>query len=251
MLGARVEEELALADHWVQAFTRSDVDLSSIRGVKDVVSKGFDWIVNCAGIVKSRSDETIQMVLVNAAMPHLLEDFGARVLHVSTDCVFSGNKGSYTTQDDPDPVDLYGVTKLAGELHGPASITLRTSFIGWEDGTKRGLLEWLVRQTRVNGYINALWSGLSAREVARAIVKTVENADNLQRHDLYHLSGLVISKYTLLHVLSYHLKLNVEITPVYEPVNDRSLDGSSFNRDFDYKAPSWEEMAAELARERS
>jgi dTDP-4-dehydrorhamnose reductase len=190
------------------------------------------------------------MTLVNSALPHWLEAEGCRVLHVSTDCVFSGEKGNYTPDDDADPVDLYGATKLAGELHGPSSITLRTSFIGWEDGTKRGLLEWLVRQTRVDGYVNALWSGLSAREVARAIVKTVEGAADNSQRSLYHLCGRVISKRDLLGVLNDHLKLNLEITPVYEPVNDRSFDGSMFNRDFEYEPPSWEEMAAELARER-
>lgn len=221
-----------------------------------------DWIVNCAGVVKSECEgRESDAVLVNSALPHWLEDSGVGVIQISTDCVFSGKgkprvkrdgSSGLTTQDDPDPVDFYGATKLAGELEGKRSITLRTSFIGWENGTQRGLLEWFVmnKGLAVTGFKNSHWSGLSAREVARAILKMIERADH-PGQSLYHLAGGALSKYDLLHLLNEKLDLSIKITghddwpPVY-----RALDGSLFNRDFNYSPPTWEEMAEELARER-
>jgi len=249
MLGARVVEELERANHLVFALKRQQGDLSNKDHVLNLAWTDVDWFVNCAGIVKSREAEAVQMVLVNSAAPHWLENEvmqrgePPRILHVSTDCVFSGRGHLYLPTDEPDPVDLYGATKLAGELTGSQSITIRTSFIGWENATQRGLLEWFVRQKKVQGYANAFWSGLSAREVARSITRIVSHSPDLSCGRVYHITGSVISKLNLLRTLRDALELDVEIEEVFEPHIDRSLSPN-------IGAPSWEEMAAELAQER-
>lgn len=250
MLGARVVEEFTKAGHEITPITRGDVDLKFQENVKHMMSAQPDWVVNCAGVVKSlEKEQPVQMALVNAAMPHWLEEFNlkTRILHVSTDCVFRGNVGNYSEADQPDPVDLYGATKLAGEITGPYSTTVRTSFIGWENCTERGLVEWFVRQPSWSGYTKAVWSGLSAREVARALVRVIAKP---WPKPLYHLSGQHISKYELLRLLHAALKLDGAVVGVDEPVIDRSLNGTLFADDFGYRAPTWEEMAEELARER-
>lgn len=258
MLGRCVYEQLQAAGHVVVPVVRTasirwphaiSTDLRSRVAVKAVV-RDFDWVVNCAGIVKSR-DLPQDAILVNAAMPHWLEEMTTRVLHVSTDCIFDGVKGGYTECSEPSPVDIYGATKLAGELRGPFSITLRTSFIGWEYGTERGLLAWFVRQAKegkkIDGYMNALWSGLSAREVARGISRVLQV--NPVNGGFFHISGETISKYELLYLLREHLKLDVKIEPVEKPFIDRSLDSTLFQETFDYHPPKWTTMAAELASE--
>lgn len=256
MLGARVVEELEVDNNVVGYVRAPEFDLKVKWDVRRLCQEGFDWIVNCAGIVKSRErSNPLEMVLVNSAMPHWIEDEGARVIHISTDCVFSGTIGSYETASDPDPVDLYGASKVAGELRGPRSITIRTSFIGWEYGTERGLLEWFVRQKKVEGYRRALWSGLSAREVARAVKRVLECSEPYVNSggtlgQLYHLSGDVISKHDLLCELKAALGLDVEIEDVPGPDIDRTLINSAFNATFGYKPPTWIKMAEELARER-
>jgi dTDP-4-dehydrorhamnose reductase len=252
MLGSRVVEEFERAGHDVTAYTRKELDLRELSDMSKMVrlaEKSFDWIVNCAGIVKSEAHkDLVDTVLVNSAAPHLLvESTGARILQVSTDCVFDGEEGNYSEIDSPHPVDLYGATKLAGEITQINSVTVRTSFIGWENGTRRGLLEKLVRSGAMDGYINALWSGLSAREVARALTQVIIRPSYWS---IYHLAGRRISKCDLLHLLSDKLKLSAKIFDVDAPRMDRSLDGTKFCRHFDYQPPTWEQMAEELASER-
>lgn len=249
MLGRKVCAQLFEDGHDVMPVTRAQADLRNRPQVLGA-ARGFDWIVNCAGVVKSRDDQPLDMVTMNAAMPHWLEETDARVLHVSTDCVFDGKVGRYSEAVEPSPVDLYGATKLAGELHGPRSVTLRTSFIGWERGTERGLLAWFVKQAkegnRVHGYTNALWSGLTAQQVALGISRAIG-----QRiaPGLYHLSGETISKHDLLCVLRARLGLKIEIIPLAAPIIDRSLNGSLFRERFGFRPPTWGTMAADLAIE--
>jgi dTDP-4-dehydrorhamnose reductase len=258
MLGSRVVEEFKRAGHDVTAYTRKELDLRELSDMSKTVrlaEKSFDWIVNCAGIVKSEAHkDLVDTVLVNSVAPHLLtERTGARLLQVSTDCVFDGMRGDYSEMDAPHPVDFYGATKLAGETLLNGSVVVRTSFIGWENGTKRGLLEWFVNQQyrperRVVGYDGVRWSGLSAREVARALSLMIEQATGF---GLYHLSGEVVSKYYLLSLLRKALSLDIGITQDFSNFCDRSLDGTKFCRHFDYQPPTWEQMAEELASERA
>ncbi len=211
-----------------------------------------DALVNAAGIVKQRPEggDVIESLEVNALLPHRLARFcravGTRLVHLSTDCVFSGERGGYRESDRTDPVDLYGRSKLLGEVAGEGAITLRTSMIGLGLRRKTGLVDWFLAQKgRIAGYRNAIFSGLTTSELARVIRRLLER--HAGASGVYHLSAARISKYDLLVGLGARLGSQVEIQPVDEPRIDRSLDSSRFRTEFSYAPPSWGEMLDELA----
>jgi dTDP-4-dehydrorhamnose reductase len=224
----------------------------------DDLQKAFDWadpdvVINCAGIVKSECDKNApsRVISVNSVAPHVIAMLAAqrvcRVIHVSTDCVFDGTRGSRTESDAPDATDLYGQSKAAGELLDyEHCVTLRTSFIGRDRSRGRGLLEWLLAQKNETiGYTRALWSGLSDHELARVIVDIVSTNTNLR--GLYHVSGPIISKADLLRILIGAYASPCQVLNVDEPKIDRTLDGSKFKEATGYVAPTWTAMAEELA----
>lgn len=207
--------------------------------------------VNAVGIVKQRSSaaEAIPSIQINSLFPHQLqrqvEACGGRAIHVSTDCVFSGRKGRYKETDPTDAEDLYGRSKLLGEVTGPKALTLRTSMIGRELKRRKSLLEWFLSQHgRVGGYHRAIFSGLTTLEVARVIRSLI--ADHPEACGLYHLAGPAISKHDLLCRIRDCTGRPVEIVPDGTIVVDRSLDAALFNRTFDYSPPSWETMITEI-----
>ena len=211
-------------------------------------------VVNCIGIVKQRpeSEEAITSIEVNSLLPHRLaiacRAAGARLVQLSTDCVFSGDKGRYREEDRPDPVDVYGRSKLLGEVTGEGALTLRTSMIGLGLNRKTSLVDWFLAQKgRVQGYRKAIFSGLTTRELSRVIRMILER--HPQASGLYHLSAEPIDKYTLLVKLRERLGRSVEIVPVDEPRIDRSLDSTRFRRVFAYQPPAWDAMLDELAGE--
>lgn len=185
-----------------------------------------DLVINCAGIVKSICNDAYQAALINTLLPHLVVEairpWGGRLLHVSTDCVFSGNRGGYTEFDLPDPVDLYGRTKLAGEVTEPPHLTVRTSFIGLESGNAKGLLGWFLEQKgTVRGFRKAIWSGLTADALAEILSPLAERRDVT---GLLHIAGEPIDKYRLLCLAAEVFeKTDVHIEPVDAPRCDRSL----------------------------
>ena len=185
-----------------------------------------DLVINCAGIVKSICNDGYQAALVNTLLPHLIGEairpWEGRLLHVSTDCVFSGNRGGYTEFDLPDPVDLYGRTKLAGEVTEPPHLTVRTSFIGLESGNAKGLLGWFLEQKgTVRGFRKAIWSGLTADALAEILSSVAERRDVT---GLLHIAGEAIDKFRLLCLAAEVFeKTDVHIEPVDEPRCDRSL----------------------------
>jgi dTDP-4-dehydrorhamnose reductase len=207
-------------------------------------------VVNALGLVRQRlrhGDEAAA-IATNALFPHQLERLcagaGARLVQVSTDCVFSGRRGPYGEDDAPDPVDLYGRTKLLGEPRGADTLVLRTSFVGRELGSDRGLLEWLLRQPgpTVPGHGNALFSGLSAGALARAIGVAIERG----LRGLYHVAAEPISKHDLLLRLVAALGLPLRVVPHDEPRIDRRLDGRRFAAATGLPLLSWSQMAEEL-----
>lgn len=226
-------------------------DAMAVRGV--LTSFRPDAVVNAAGIIKQRDEANaaIASIEVNALFPHRLAALcraaGAYLVHYSTDCVFSGSKCAYTESDAPDPVDLYGRSKLLGEPTGEGCLTLRTSMIGPELSRKTGLLEWFLAQKgSVPGYRRAVFSGLTTLEHARIVERVLERPPRIS--GLYHVSGEAIAKYDLLRMIARHFALATEVLPDDAVVIDRSLDSSRFRAAFGYRPPSWEEMIAELAR---
>ena len=209
-------------------------------------------VINCVGIVKSECDKHVssRVTAVNGSAPHMLAELtaplGCRVIHISTDCVFDGTRGPRTEDDIPDANDLYGQSKIAGELLDyPHCVTLRTSFIGRDYVHQRGLLEWLLDQKEeAVGYTHAMWSGFSTHELARVIGSVLLNT-NLR--GLYNVAGPLISKADLLQDLIDAYGLTCRVKRVDEPHIDRSLDGSRFSRATGYTPIDWPTMAKELA----
>lgn len=231
------------------------IDARSGDGFKTVLAQFRPQaVVNAIGIVKQRpeSEDAIVSLEVNALLPHRLavacRAVGAQLVQLSTDCVFSGDRGSYREEDRPDPLDLYGRTKLLGEATGEGAITLRTSMIGLGLNRKTSLIDWfLVQKGRITGYRHAIFSGFTTRELARIIALLVER--HPQASGLYHVSAAPITKYELLTGLRERLGMKLEIAPADEPRLDRSLDSTRFRRVFGYQPPSWDEMLDELAKD--
>lgn len=209
-----------------------------------------DVVVNCIGIVKSVVDDHIQAITINSLFPHCLAklctEHKIRLIHISTDCVFSGKKGNYSEEDTPDPVDLYGISKLAGEVTYGNHLTIRTSIIGREPGSKKGLLEWfLSQQGTVKGYKNAVWTGLTTTALSRVIIKIIDKHPGL--NGLINIAGEQIDKYSLLKKLKKAFKKDVKIKEfkLDAPV-DRSLSNKKLNQ-LGITVPSIDEMINELA----
>ena len=204
-------------------------------------------VVNCIGLVKQliEADDVSSSVPINSLLPHRLAKLcgkiGARLIHMSTDCVFSGKEGNYSEADSPDAYDLYGKSKFLGEVDYPNAITLRTSLIGHELQGDRSLVNWFLSQEgSVSGYRRAIFSGLPTVEVARIIYEYVLPHPEL--HGLYHLSAEPINKYDLLCLVAQIYNKKISIAPTEGFVIDRSLDCSRFHKATGFKSESWPEL---------
>lgn len=211
-------------------------------------------VVNCIGLIKqlSHANDSLSAIPVNALLPHRIARLcslaGARLVHVSTDCVFSGSRGGYLESDAPDAQDLYGRSKLLGEVDYPHAITLRTSIIGHELAGANGLVGWFLKQqgTTCKGYNKAIFSGLPTVELARVIRdKVLPRAD---LHGLYHVASSPISKYELLNMVARTYGKKIDITPDPRLVIDRSLNAQRFNATTGYNPPAWPELVEMMHR---
>jgi len=196
----------------------------AVEGVLDRVRP--QTVLNCVAVLNARDDDRDAMRDVNAEFPHRLasaaRDRGARVIHISTDGVFSGRHGPYDESSEPHPPDSYGQTKLAGELRDPPHLTVRTSIIG-RSPSGAGLLEWAVarRGTVVDGFANALWSGVSTSELVRLLEPQLLGSSAMT--GLAHVVSEGVSKAELLRRLSSSFGLDLDVVDVPEPVIDRRL----------------------------
>jgi dTDP-4-dehydrorhamnose reductase len=230
-------------------------DLDTVMAA--IVRTRPDVVVNCIGIVKQLGEakDPVTSVAINSLFPHrlarLAEVTQARLIHISTDCVFSGRKGSYTEDEIPDPPDLYGRSKLLGEVTGDGAVTLRTSIIGRELHGAHGLVEWFLSQAgagRVKGFRRAIFSGWTTLALARVIHDVIYDHPNLS--GLWHVAAEPIDKYSLLSLVRTAFGLELEIDADDDFVIDRSLDGSRFREATGIVAPAWPDMIAELAAAR-
>lgn len=210
-----------------------------------------DVVVNCVGLVKQLADanDPLQAVPINTLLPHrlaaLCQATGARLVHISTDCVFSGAKGNYLESDLPDADDLYGRSKLLGEVDYPHAITLRTSIIGHELSGHRSLVGWfLAQQGSVKGFTRAIFSGLPTVELARAVCDFVLPHPHL--HGLYHVAARPINKFDLLKLVAKTYGKDIEIIPSDELVIDRSLKADRFKEATGYVPPEWPDLVQRM-----
>lgn len=207
-----------------------------------------DIIVNCIGIlIKGSRQHPDNAIYINAYFPHLLErlssEIDAKLIHISTDCVFSGKKGNYTEYDFKDADDVYGRSKALGEVENDRDLTIRTSIIGPElKQSGEGLFHWFMHQEgKVNGFTDAIWGGVTTLELAKAIDKVIDN--NLT--GLVHLSnGTGINKYDLLNLFkTIWNRNNVDINLFEGHAVDKSLQSST---KFNMNVPSYSAMLDEM-----
>lgn len=206
-----------------------------------------DVVINCIGLVKqlAQVNDPVITLPINAMLPHRLANLcaliGARLIHMSTDCVFSGLKGNYTEQDISDAEDLYGKSKLIGEVDCSHVITLRTSIVGHELNSAHGLIGWfLAQQGSCMGYRRVIFSGLPTVVLAKIMRDVVIPKPELS--GVYHVAAEPISKYDLLKLVAEVYGKTIEIIPDDTLVIDRSLNADRFYSTTGYKPPAWPEL---------
>lgn len=230
--------------------TDQDVLVDALRKVRP------HMVINAVGLIKqlASANDPLVVLPLNAMLPHQLASlcgqFGARMVHISSDCVFSGKKGHYLENDQSDAEDLYGKSKYIGEVHDQSHVvTIRTSGIGHELETKNGLLEWFLAQKGpVRGFSKAIFSGLPWVETARAIKDYVLPHPEIS--GLYHVSARPISKLDLLTLIAdvYGKEITIERDDTVRI--DRSLDSTRFTTATGYVAPDWPELIAHMHQTR-
>jgi dTDP-4-dehydrorhamnose reductase len=224
-------------------------DMDSLCSVMETAAPHI--VINCMGVIKQlgAAKDPLACLPVNAMLPHRLARLcalqGARLIHVSTDCVFDGSKGNYAESDKPDCDDLYGRSKLLGEVDYPHAITLRTSLIGHELSSSNSLIDWfLSQQDSAKGYRKAVFSGLPTTEFARLIADHVIPRQEL--HGLYHVSAEPISKYDLLTLVARAYGKKIALVADDTVKIDRSLNSQRFRQSTGYVPPDWPELVAGL-----
>lgn len=210
-------------------------------------------IFNAVGIIKQvpTSKNVIKTLTINSIFPHRLaettEKINARLINISTDCVFDGDKGNYTEDDVSNAVEVYGKSKNLGEVTGENCLTLRTSIIGRELQTSHSLVEWFLsnRGKKVKGYVNAIYSGFPTLVLADIFADLIENQPDL--NGLYHVSAEPINKFELLQLINEAYQADIEIEPFTDFLIDRSLDSTKFRKETAFNPPSWREMIKIMA----
>jgi dTDP-4-dehydrorhamnose reductase len=238
-----------LAPH-LQPLLVPDVDADNMDSVMQVfASVRPDVAVNCIGVVKqiAAAQDPLTVIPANALLPHRLARLcavaRARLIHISTDCVFSGSKGMYVEDDVADAKDLYGRSKHMGEVDYPHAVTLRTSIIGHELNSAHGLIEWfLSQQGFAKGYRRAIFTGLTTVELSRVIREVVIPRDDLR--GVYHVAARPINKHDLLTLVAETYQKTIAITPDDTLAIDRSLNGDRFRLTTGYVAPEWPALIA-------
>lgn len=214
-----------------------------------------DVVINCTGIIKQvkEAQDKLLSIWVNSLFPHQLYQIchrnRLRLVHISTDCVFSGKKGNYHEDDPSDAEDIYGKTKYLGEVSGEGALTIRTSLIGRELSTTNSLVEWFIsnRGGKVKGFTNVIFSGFPTLHLAMIIADILVNHRDL--NGVYHISSEPISKFKLLTMINERMGLNIEIEEYPDFHCDRSLNSTLYRDETGFKPLSWEKMIDEFVQD--
>lgn len=266
MLGHKLVQRLS-PEHGVFATTRSDGIWERSLGIFDrstlienvdaaapvSIESAFevakpDLVINAVGLIKQliNGSHTLDAIEINAAFPHRLaymcEKYNAKLISISTDCVFDGTKGNYTETDRSTADDVHGRTKYLGEVTGENCLTIRTSIIGRELSSSHSLLEWFMskRGQSVDGYCRAIFTGFPTVVLADIIADLVVRDRSL--NGLYHIASQRISKFELLSIINEVFGLDIEIKANDELAIDRSLNGSKFNTETGFVPLDWRSM---------
>ncbi len=230
----------------------SDVNADYINKIQKTIEViDPDVVINCIGIIKQLKEakESIISIKINSLFPHQLAEIciktNCRMIHISTDCVFSGKDGNYKEEDIADEDDLYGRTKYLGEVDYPNAITLRTSIIGHELKNKISLIDWFLSQKNsVNGFRKAIYTGFPTIEFAEIIDKYVLTNNDLK--GLYHVSTEPISKYELLNLIAEIYHKDIQINPDDSFIINRSLESNRFKKVTGYSPPAWKDLIIKM-----
>ena len=224
-------------------------DLMDLAFLKSLLTKNYDAVINCIGMLNTACDQDpSKAVYLNSYLPHYLadqlKDSPTKLIHMSTDCVFSGNSGPYSEKSFPDGKTLYDRTKALGEIDDNKNVTFRNSIIGPDlnkDGI--GLFNWFMKQTGpINGYSSAIWTGVTTLTLAKAM----EKAASEPLTGIYHLvNNTSISKLNLLKLFNEAFKDNqITISPCYSVNVNKTLVNN--RNDFSFEVPSYEQMIMEM-----
>lgn len=239
----RGEAERKKREFYLDAFDKEELN-KILKEVKP------DFVVNCIGILNQVAEENPDIAIyVNGYFPHYLDrlskEYNYKLIHITTDCVFSGKKGNYVESDFRDADSYYGRSKAIGEVNNNRTLTFRTSIIG-PDGNENGigLFKWFIKQEgKIKGYSNVFWSGVTTLELAKAIEVSFET--NLT--GLYHLvNNEKISKYELLKLFAKYTGKNIEIEEYKDYYSDKSLINT--RKDFNFRVSSYEKMIEEMIK---
>lgn len=210
-----------------------------------------DYVFNCIGLIKqlSQSELPVSAIEINSLLPHKLAEmctkYDSRLIHFSTDCVFSGYTGGYTESSLPDATDLYGRSKLLGEVDYDKHLTLRTSIIGHELNSNISLVDWFLSQNdSVKGFSNAIFSGLPTFFVAEFLDKYVINNPNIS--GMYHLSAEPIDKYSLLLLIKSKYGIELDIIESPDFIIDRSLNSDNLRELINFQPPAWPDLIEKM-----
>lgn len=224
--------------------------LENYKEVEDIIAQVKpQFVINCIGVLNQYAEENrAAAVLINSFLPHyidsLSEKYGFKLIHISTDCVFSGEKGDYIETDFPDATSFYGRSKSLGEINNEKNVTFRTSIVGPdlnENGI--GLFNWFMKQRgEIKGFSKVIWTGVTTLQLAKAIEKSF----NTDTKGLVHLvNNEKINKYDLLNLFKKYLNKKIEIKKDDSYVSDKSLISSREDAKFDI--PSYEDMVKEMS----
>lgn len=236
--------------------TFENIDVEDIKAVEKVVKNVTPEVIfNAVGIIKQlpSSKNVVKTLKINSIFPHqlseLAEKYGARLINISTDCIFDGKRGNYREEDLPNAVDLYGKSKNLGEVIEGNCLTIRTSIIGREIGTSHSLVEWFLgnRGEKVRGFVNAIYTGFPTCVLAEIIAEYILTNPNLR--GLYHISSEKINKFELLNLIKQAYKIECEIEPFADFRIDRSLNSEKFRKETGFEPLEWSEMIKKMAED--
>lgn len=234
------------------------VDVTDFPALEAVLSAFRpEFVVNCVGVIKQRAEavSAIPSITINSLLPHRLAQmaagWGGRVIHFSTDCVFSGKRGGYTETDASDADDLYGKSKFLGEVATENALTLRTSILGRELTEHRSLLDWFLAQDHrtIRGYRRVIYSGVTTNYIAELVASIIQKHSGL--NGLYQVASDPISKYDLLCLLREAYHLDIQIEPDDLEASDRSMKCDKLREAIAYKCPPWPVLTSQLGEDKT
>ena len=227
-------------------------EITAVNIQEFLLSVNPDIIINAAGVTIRRAEGSSlnQIIFTNSLLPNILNNWSeknnCRLIHFSTDCVFSGKKGNYKEDDITDALDIYGKTKSLGEVNSDYCLTLRSSMIGFELNNKTELLEWVFKNQNktINGFSNIIYSGITTSLMSKIVISIINDFPDLT--GIYNISSAPISKYSLLKKINAIFDLNIEIKSIESRASNKSLVSSNFFNKTSIEIPDWDSMLKEL-----